>query len=199
LDLNACTFRSGDEAVGPCLTLCQCLQASPALCKLVLRNVELEVAGLRRVLHSVQLAGARLQVLDLGATGTMGEEGAAVLQAYLEGTANGANAGAARHLQELSFDTNELTDAGLSGLVAPFTAKECSLRKLDLADNELEAAGVRILLDNAIPTLQELNLADNTDIPLQLAVRLSAMYPLVLVEDDWGEEVGAVVDQFTHL
>jgi hypothetical protein len=177
LDLNACTFRSGDEAVGPCLTLCQCLQASPALCKLVLRNVELEVAGLRRVLHSVQLSGARLQVLDLGATGAMADEGAAVLQAYLEGTGNGANAGAARHLLELSFDSNDLTHAGFADLVASFTAKECCLCKLNLADYKLEIAGVRVLLDNPIPTLQEVNLTENPGIPLQLAVKLQAMYP----------------------
>jgi Ran GTPase-activating protein (RanGAP) involved in mRNA processing and transport len=203
LDLDDCTFRSGDEAEDPCVALCQCLQASPALRKLVLRDGELQVTGLQRVLDSVQQAGARLQVLDLGATGTMGEEGAAVLRAYLQGTS--AKAGAARHLQELSFDTNELTDAGLSSLVAPFTARECCLRKLNLAESELEAAGVRLLLDNPIPTLQELNLTDNPDIPLQLAVQLKAMYPVVLVEDDLEEgedddedeeeDVDAIADQ----
>jgi hypothetical protein len=61
------------------------------------------------------------------------------------------------------------------------------LRKLNLAENELEAAGVRVLLDNSIPTLQELNLKDNQEIPLLLAVQLQAMYPVVLVEDDWEE------------
>jgi Ran GTPase-activating protein (RanGAP) involved in mRNA processing and transport len=187
LDLSACTFRSGDEDVGSCLALCQCLRASPALRKLVLRNVKLEVAGLQRVLHSVQLSGARLSFLNLGATGTMGEEGAAILQAYLEGSSgNGASSGAARHLQELSFDSNKLTDAGLADLVAPFTAKECCLRKLNLANNELEAAGVRILLDNSIPTLQELNLWNNPDIPIQQVIKLQAMYPLV-PGNYWGE------------
>jgi Ran GTPase-activating protein (RanGAP) involved in mRNA processing and transport len=180
LDLNDCTFRSGDEDDDPCLALCQCLQGSPALRELVLRDGELQVSGLKRVLQAVQSAGARLQILDLGATGEMGEEGAAVLQTYLEG--------AARHLQELSFDTNELTDAGLADLVAPFTANECILRKLNLAENELEAAGVRVLLDNPITTLQELNLKDNLEIPLQLAVKLQAMYPVVLVEDDLEED-----------
>jgi Ran GTPase-activating protein (RanGAP) involved in mRNA processing and transport len=180
LDLNDCTFRSGDEDDDPCLALCQCLQGSPALHELVLRDGELQVSGLKRVLQAVQSAGARLQILDLGATGEMGEEGAAVLQTYLEG--------AARHLQELSFDTNELTDAGLADLVAPFTANECILRKLNLAENELEAAGVRVLLDNPITTLQELNLKDNLEIPLQLAVKLQAMYPVVLVEDDLEED-----------
>jgi hypothetical protein len=61
----------------------------------------LQVTGLERVLQAIVSAGARLQVLDLGATGEMGPDGAKVLLAYLEG--------AARHLQELSFDTNELT------------------------------------------------------------------------------------------
>jgi hypothetical protein len=61
----------------------------------------LQVTGLERVLQAVKMAGARLQVFDLGATGEMGEEGAAVLLTHLEGMA--------RHLQELSFDTNELT------------------------------------------------------------------------------------------
>jgi hypothetical protein len=201
LDLNDCTFRSGDEADDPCLALCQCLQASPALCTLVLRDGELQSAGLQRVLQSVEMSGARLQVLDLGATGEMGPDGAKVLLAYLEG--------AARHLQELSFDTNELTDAGLADLVAPFTANECILRKLNLAENELEAAGMRVLLDNPIHTLQELNLKDNPDIPLQLAVMLQAMYPAVLVEDDLEEgdleededDVDAIADQLagSHL
>jgi Ran GTPase-activating protein (RanGAP) involved in mRNA processing and transport len=182
LDLDDCTFRSGDDDTDPCLALCQCLQASPALRKLVLRDGELQVAGLQRVLKAVQQAGARLQILDLGAVGEMAEEGAAVLLAYLETT------GAARYLQELSFDTNELTDAGVADLVAPFTAHECCLRKLNLAENELEAAGIRVLLDNPIKTLKELNLADNPDIPLQLAVLLQAMYPdAVKVEADLEE------------
>jgi hypothetical protein len=43
------------------------------------------VTGLERVLQAVVFGGSTLASFDLGATGEMGEEGAAVLLTHLEG------------------------------------------------------------------------------------------------------------------
>jgi hypothetical protein len=77
-------------------------------------------------------------VFDLGATGEMGEEGAAVLLTHLEAMA--------RHLQELSFDTNELTDAGLSDLGSSVYS-QMYLAQTQFGRKRIEAA-VCVLLDN---------------------------------------------------
>jgi Ran GTPase-activating protein (RanGAP) involved in mRNA processing and transport len=199
LDLDDCTFRSGDDVSDPCVALIECLEASPKLTKLILRDGELQVAGLQRVLAALLKAGVRLQVLDLGAIGEMGVDGAAAVNSYFS-----SNAAVARQLQEFAFDTNELTDEGLADLMAPFTATECQLQKLNLAENELTGAGIRVLLDNPVKSLKEINLADNPDIPLQLANKLQAMYTTVLVEEDLEEgedeeeedaDVDAIADQ----
>jgi Ran GTPase-activating protein (RanGAP) involved in mRNA processing and transport len=198
LNLNDCNLKAGEEDDDPIHALLEVLEASPRLSTLILRDGELEVSGMQRVFGALLQSGAKLHTLDLGCIGEIGPQGAAVAGAFL--------ALQLETLQEFYFDTNELGDTGIADLVAPFTGGSC-LRLLHLGCNEIEAAGARVLVDNRIPSLVELVLEDNMDLPAQAAAMLQTMYAKVVVDeglededdDDDGEQqdeaVGDIADQ----
>ena len=187
LNLDGCTFKSGEEEDDPIHPLLEVLEASPILSTLVLRDGALESGGLERVCGALLTSGAKLNTLDLGCIGKIGPQGVAVAGAFL--------ALQLETLQEFDFDTNELGDVGIDSLVAPFTGASC-LRKLHLGSNEIGEAGARVLIDNHISSLKELFIDDNVDLPAWAVAHLQTMYATVVVDDkDEDEQALANVDE----
>lgn len=179
LNLNDCCLGD-DETEDPVVDVCAVLQNSPRLHTLVLRDGELQIAGLTVVLAALQKSGAALTTLDLGAIGELGQEGGMLVRDYLFSSPT------RNTLQHLSVDTNELQCAGVAAIAAGAAA--CSvLQTLNLEANEIEAAGAIALVRNFIPTLQLLHLEDNLELPEKRARQLQSMYPTVIVDEDLEE------------
>jgi Ran GTPase-activating protein (RanGAP) involved in mRNA processing and transport len=177
LDLNDCCVGSDDG--DPIVDLCYTLRNSPRLQKLILRDGELNVAGLSMVLGALQESGAPITVLDLGAIGELGKDGGRVIRDYLL-----SNGPASISLQELYLDTNELGDEGVAEILTGIAASCRSLRVLDLSENELVHV-TKLFCKNHITSLQKLKLEDNSELEagneLQL---LRGMYREVLVDEE---------------
>lgn len=181
LDLNDCCLGDGDEGDDPLTDLCKILRNSPCLHTLVLRDGELQVAGLHLVLQALCESGAALTTLDLGAIGELGKEGGILLRNFLFTTSSRAV------LQQLMLDTNELGDAGVAA-VAAGAAACINLQTLNLEANEIENAGAYSLVHNHIPALLNLYLEDNLDFPAVAARKLQAMYINVKADEDLPDD-----------
>lgn len=194
LNLDDCTFGTGEGEDDAVFCLAEILSRSPALTTLIVRDGELQVPGVRKVLNALIESKAVLHHLDLGCN-ELGPECAEIVGAFLTTQVF--------TLHTLIMDINELGDGGLADLVAPFTGRSSVLQHLNLDQNEIETVGARVLVDNPISSLRELKLEENDDIPAQAAAALNEMYATVLVEealtdaDDWedvGEDADADVD-----
>jgi Ran GTPase-activating protein (RanGAP) involved in mRNA processing and transport len=149
------------------------LKNSPHLQTLILRDCELKSSDVVKILNALE--GAHLAVLDLGGNDQVGEV-AQELGAFLKRQVFS--------LQELHVDTCELTQEGLACILVPFTGYETSLKKLVLDENGIDQAAGKVLLINRIKSLEFLSLMDNTELPLQYAKQLDAMYPTVERDED---------------
>lgn len=184
LDLNDCTVQCDSENDSCVSDLCTVLRHSPRLQKLILRDAELNVLGLKMVMDALVESGAPLNFLDLGVVGELGKEGGLIVRDFLT-----SNSPACACMQELYLDTNELGDEGAAEVLTGITSSMRSLRVLDLGGNELSSI-VTLFLHNHIPTLHTLKLEDNPDLEAGEGLRnLRGMYRDVLVDDDIDENV----------
>jgi Ran GTPase-activating protein (RanGAP) involved in mRNA processing and transport len=184
LDLNDCHLGSGDdnddeEDADPIIDLVWVLERSPFLQTLIVRDAELEVPGLERILSHVH---DRLCVLDIGGNGTLGGPGGVLIREYC--------IRAAGTMRKLVCDANELGDEGVMALAMGTAACE-SLTELSLEGNEITSHGAKALLLNPVPKLVTLDLQDNIDLPQTYAEQLQKLYSAVLVDEDLPEEEGA--------
>jgi hypothetical protein len=191
LDLTDFGLGSGEEDDDPVLHICNVLRNSPRLQKLSVRDGELEVSGLRLILDALQESGAALTVLDLGVIGEQGEEGGAVLSSFLLSMGP-----TSRSLQELSLDTNELGDLGVTNVISGIAGACRSLQVLNLNENGIVDI-VPCLLHNPIPTLRTLKLSENPDMSFGDGFReLCGMYNAVEVTvADEAVNLGAGQDE----
>nr|AAP92144.1 leucine-rich repeat protein N5C [synthetic construct] len=133
--------------------LASVLRSNPSLRELNLSHNKLGDAGVRLLLQGLLDPGTRLEKLDLNDT-DLTEAGVKDLASVLRSNPS---------LRELSLSTNKLGDAGvrllLQGLLDPGTR----LEKLYLEDNDLTEAGLKDLASvlRSNPSLRELNLSDN--------------------------------------
>lgn len=187
LDLDDCCIGSGENNDDdPIANLCFLLQNSPRIQELILRDGELQVSGLTKVINALIVSGAPLTLLDLGIVGELGQDGGQIIRDFLF-----SNCPASFSLQELYLDTNELGDEGVTEIVAGIATSCRSLRVLDLSGNDLINIPA-LLLHNHIPTLQTLKLEENSDLVAGKELQsLRGMYREVLMDEifnDNGEE-----------
>ena len=189
--------------------VCQCLRNNATtLQHLNLRDCRLEVDGLAAVLTALMRQDnnttndntktTKLQHLDLGGNGELGEGGGIVLRDFLM-TPHAAA------LTTLILDANELGDDGVTAIVEGVAHSNSNniLHTLNLETNEIEREGAMALVQNRIASLHTLILLDNMDLPANAARQLQAMYANVEVEDDlnddpdWSDagELEAAVDE----
>jgi Ran GTPase-activating protein (RanGAP) involved in mRNA processing and transport len=187
LNLSDFGLGSGDEDDDPVFHLCDVLKNSPNLRKLYLRDGELEVSGLKRILDTLQESMAALTVLDLGAIGELGAPGGELLSDFL------LSMGPTSHsLQELHLDTNELGDKGVTQVITGIAGACGALQVLNISENELVNI-VPCLLCNPIPTLVKLIISENPKMKIgDDFLELHAMYEKVTVDSDLDDDSAGV-------
>mmetsp|Transcript_17337 Transcript_17337/g.47329 ORF Transcript_17337/g.47329 Transcript_17337/m.47329 type:complete len:461 (+) Transcript_17337:116-1498(+) len=178
------------------------LRKSPHLKILNLQDSELGAEGLQTVLQAVADSGAQLTHLHLGGC-ELGTDGAECLANFCSTERQPQLLG---QLLELALDTNELGDEGVATLIPALVQGALQLQHLDLESNELEKEATVCLVQNKLPSLQSLNVADNMDMPAKWGAKLSALYDEVKIDDDLedgdddddgDEDVNELADQLS--
>lgn len=188
LNLHDCTFDddtddTDEDNASSIDNLVLVLKKSPNLKKLNLQDGgEIGAEGLGRILQALVNSGAATGLVSLSLGGCeLNEEGAETLAEVI--LSNSLS-----NLEELILDTNELGDSGVETLInALCSSGSTSLKRLNFECNEVGKSGARSLVNNHLPNLEELNVLDNMDIPLNWGSRLTAMYPTVMIDDDLEE------------
>lgn len=178
LDLNDCSFGTGQEEDDPIHSLCRVLEKCPHLVELLMESGSCEQDGLEMLTNALLISGAKLLYLDFGAF----EFGPDAVESLLELLREQPN------LIELKLSVNEMGDEGVKKLVQFLVeTKACpKLEVLNLDQNDIEEDGFQFLAENRIESLQVLSIVDNNeeDIDEGILETLRALYPTVLITDE---------------
>lgn len=187
IDLEDCTFGSGEDEDDAIFPLTKALEKCSLLTRLNITDGALELGGIELLVNALQASRALPTHLYLDGMGELGSEGAQILSDFFKKQAT--------NLSVLHLNYNELGDEGVTILLEPFGAVKNCLTELSLTQNEIEENGATALVCTSFPMLQRLILEENDDMPkTHLKKKYGDKVVLDDDEDDEDIELSADID-----